>query len=171
MRSVPMLLSLIVLISDVLLVFGPEDSGLSNPEVALCDTVVTIPTSESFLSLNLAQAVMVTAYEVHMALRTLEAQPSREEKVRPGQKERIIHHLIQVAYEVGFILPGDPFKMQSRLEQLLADVPPCLQEARLIHGFMDQISRSMKKGQPDFRGRYAKRRRELMSHDVVADRD
>lgn len=51
----------------VVLVFGREKSGLTNEEIDLCDVVVSIPSSEKFPSLNLAQAVMVTLYEIFKA--------------------------------------------------------------------------------------------------------
>lgn len=49
---------------DVALVFGREDRGLSNADLDLCDRVVTIPTDPRHASLNLAQAVMIVAYEL-----------------------------------------------------------------------------------------------------------
>ncbi len=45
------------------ILFGPERSGLDNDDVALADAIVTIPTDPAFSSLNLAQAVLVLAYE------------------------------------------------------------------------------------------------------------
>jgi tRNA/rRNA methyltransferase len=52
--------------NDVALLFGPENWGLTNEELALCQALVTIPTA-ACSSLNLAQAVMVLAYEVFTA--------------------------------------------------------------------------------------------------------
>jgi tRNA/rRNA methyltransferase/tRNA (cytidine32/uridine32-2'-O)-methyltransferase len=52
---------------EVSLVFGREDRGLSNEELDLCDRVVGIPTDPEHSSLNLAQAVLVLAYEIWMA--------------------------------------------------------------------------------------------------------
>ena len=46
------------------LVFGCEESGLSNEELALCDTLTSIPLATDYPSLNLAQAVMLYAYEL-----------------------------------------------------------------------------------------------------------
>lgn len=46
------------------IVFGREDSGLRNEELRRCDLMSTIPLKTSFPSLNLAQAVMVYAYEL-----------------------------------------------------------------------------------------------------------
>jgi len=44
------------------LVFGREESGLSNNEIRLCDIASTIPLKETYPSLNLSQAVMIYAY-------------------------------------------------------------------------------------------------------------
>ncbi len=49
-------------ISNVALVFGREESGLTNEEISLCDLVTTIPMNTSYPSLNLSQAVMIYAY-------------------------------------------------------------------------------------------------------------
>lgn len=43
--------------------FGPEKTGLENDEVALADTVIQVPLNPGFTSLNLAQAVLLVAYE------------------------------------------------------------------------------------------------------------
>ncbi len=55
----------------VALVFGSEDRGLENHHIELCQHIVTIPTSEAS-SLNLAQAVLLTLYECHKAVRASE---------------------------------------------------------------------------------------------------
>jgi tRNA/rRNA methyltransferase len=44
-------------------VFGPERTGLSNEDIVLCHGVITIPVNAHFSSLNLAQALVVVAYE------------------------------------------------------------------------------------------------------------
>src|SRR5262249_28746349 len=48
---------------NVALVFGRERNGLENDEVGLADRIVTLPVNPAFASLNLAQAVVVVAYE------------------------------------------------------------------------------------------------------------
>jgi tRNA/rRNA methyltransferase len=52
--------------NNVALLFGPENWGLTNRELPFCHALVTIPTSEC-ASLNLAQAVMILAYELFLA--------------------------------------------------------------------------------------------------------
>ena len=58
----------------VALLFGPEDKGLTNQELAFCGLVVTIQTAAQFASLNLAQAVMILCYELHQGLLRMEGQ-------------------------------------------------------------------------------------------------
>ena len=50
------------------LVFGPEDRGLLNEEIELCTAIACIPTASGAASLNLAQAVLVLAYECFKAV-------------------------------------------------------------------------------------------------------
>jgi len=50
----------------IAILFGPEDKGLTNEDIRLCNALVNIPTAE-FSSLNLAQAVMIICYEIFIA--------------------------------------------------------------------------------------------------------
>jgi len=49
------------------ILFGPERMGLLNDDMALADTLVTVPTNPSFSSINLAQTVLLLGYEWHLA--------------------------------------------------------------------------------------------------------
>lgn len=51
-------------VHSLAIVFGGEESGLSNSDMALCDVVTSIPLPQPYPSLNLAQAVMVFAYSL-----------------------------------------------------------------------------------------------------------
>jgi TrmH family RNA methyltransferase len=59
----------------VALLFGPEDNGLTNAELDRCHVTLAIPADPNYASLNLAQAVMLSAYELRMAADT----PQRSE--------------------------------------------------------------------------------------------
>lgn len=143
--------------TNVVWVFGPEGDGLTNEEVALCDWIATIPSTSEYRSLNLAQATLVFCYEIQMALVTA---PPERDGAKPSQKQRLVTHMLQVAQDVGFILPGDPYKMLPKLENLFAGIPNHVKEAQTLHGLLDQISRSVKKGMPDFKGRFGQRMKE-----------
>ena len=50
--------------SNIGILFGPERSGLNNNSIALCDKIIEIPLNKKFNSLNLAQSVLLVAYEL-----------------------------------------------------------------------------------------------------------
>lgn len=52
------------LLENVAILFGPEDSGLNNDILSSCDLVTSIPSDSEYGILNLAQALMVYAYEL-----------------------------------------------------------------------------------------------------------
>lgn len=138
-------------IPGVCFVFGSESNGLTNAEIERCDWVVTIPATAQYRSLNLAQAVLIFSYEANQALLT---RWEEFETTKPGQKERLIGHLLELAEAVGFILPGDPLKMRPRLEGIFSKLPRFIEEGSTLHGLIDQTIRSVRKGEADVRGRY-----------------
>ena len=73
----------------VALVFGPEDHGLDNADLRLCQRLARIPTSAAYPSLNLAQAVLLCTYEVRLAMLALapdDAGVTRGRR-RPGERQ------------------------------------------------------------------------------------
>lgn len=76
------------------ILFGPERSGLETEDVALADAIVTVPINPDFGSLNLAQAVILLAYE--WSRRAGLSQPTAKESEPPaphGDLEGLIEHL------------------------------------------------------------------------------
>jgi tRNA/rRNA methyltransferase len=76
------------------ILFGPERSGLETEDVALADAIVTVPINPEFGSLNLAQAVILLAYE--WSRRSTLAQPTMKELEPPaphGELEGLIGQL------------------------------------------------------------------------------
>ena len=72
----------------VAIIFGPEDTGLVNRELKLCQRLITIPTAPEYPSLNLAQAVMLVAYELMMAAGAAREMPRRSHTRRRSQWTR-----------------------------------------------------------------------------------
>ena len=75
------------------LLFGPEKAGLKNEELVLADAIVQIPLNPAFASLNLAQAVLIMAYEWHLSGPAPEDAPPPEPagSARPATKDEILH--------------------------------------------------------------------------------
>jgi tRNA/rRNA methyltransferase len=74
-------------IGTAAIVFGPERSGLETDEVALARAIVTVPINPAFASLNLAQAVILCAYEWSKG--EVLAQPTIEELLPPAPQEEL----------------------------------------------------------------------------------
>lgn len=90
------------------ILFGPERSGLETEEVALARAIVTVPINPDFGSLNLAQAVILLAYEwsKHVAL----AQPparEAEQLAAHGEIDDMVAQLDQALVEKGYFHPPD----------------------------------------------------------------
>jgi tRNA/rRNA methyltransferase len=88
------------------ILFGAERSGLETSDVALARTIVTVPINPQFGSLNLAQAVMVMAYEWsrHCAL----VQPPLEDELPPAPQEELdglIAHFEELLEPKGYFRP------------------------------------------------------------------
>ncbi len=71
---------------NVGLVFGREDYGLYNEEIAACDIMLRIPTSESYLSLNLSHAVSLVLYTLHLKR---EFTPKKRRDIGKIEKEKL----------------------------------------------------------------------------------
>jgi tRNA/rRNA methyltransferase len=70
--------------------FGPERTGLDNDDVALADVIITFPVDPAYASLNLAQAVLLVAYEHHRAARGEAAPYPVTERSPPARREQML---------------------------------------------------------------------------------
>ena len=88
------------------ILFGPERSGLETEDVALANKIVTVPINPDFGSLNLAQAVILLAYE--WSKRSQLAVPPSKELEAPapnGELEGLIRHLDDELDAKGYFHP------------------------------------------------------------------
>ena len=96
--------------SGVALLFGPEDHGLSNEDLNLCQGYVSIPTA-AYSSLNLAQAVLLVAYEIHLTRQGAAASeaapagpalPATGARAPREQLERFYGQLVEAFHRIGY---------------------------------------------------------------------
>lgn len=93
------------------ILFGPERSGLETEDVALARKILTVPVNPEFSSLNLAQAVILTAYE-WSKLQNL-PQPTAEELLPPAPQEELEGMISQLE---AMLEPRNYFFPHSRAE-------------------------------------------------------
>ena len=140
---------------DIAFVFGTERDGLRNEDVERCQYSCAIPASAEFSSLNLAQAVQVTAYECQIALRGgPEIQPAQtrfvddEAPASVDALEALYTHLEQAMIAIGYLDPNEPKRLMARLRRLFNRARPTQTELDVLRGVTAAIieSRSERAG-------------------------
>jgi tRNA/rRNA methyltransferase len=130
------------------LVFGREDAGLSNAEVAMCRYVTTIGTSEQSGSLNLAQAVVVCLYE----LCRLPLSVGFDRHSPPAGQAELAGMFadMQVVLErIAFVNPQCPEAVLQPLREIFRRAQLSQAEAGMLRGMWAQLGWSIH----DWRGR------------------
>jgi tRNA (cytidine32/uridine32-2'-O)-methyltransferase len=133
---------------EVAVMFGREDRGLTNDELAQCHYHVNIPTGEAYSSLNLAMAVQVVSYEILQSLQHGEriSVDGRDWDMPRAPAEDLEHfhaHLESVLIDVGFHAPDNPRQLLPRLRRLFARVRPDQMEINMLRGFLTAIERRL----------------------------
>jgi tRNA/rRNA methyltransferase len=124
--------------------FGPERTGLVNDDIPLADTVLQVPLNPGFSSLNLAQAVLIVAYEWYEA--GAEA-PPRElitNETRPATKAELLNffaHLEQELDDCGFLRHADKRpSMVRNIRNMFQRAELTEQEIRTLHGMIRELA-------------------------------
>jgi len=124
--------------------FGPERTGLENDDVALADTVVMAPLNPKFASLNLAQSVLLVAYEwFQAAAPAIPAHTMTKGAAPPATKDTLLgfyEHLERELDASGFFRvtekrPG----MVINIRNMFARADLTLQEVRTLHGIVHEL--------------------------------
>ena len=124
--------------------FGPERAGLDNDDMACADGLVRFPLNPAFISLNLAQAVMVLAYEWWSAIDDTPPRRLMTNETRvatKGELEQFLGHLVAELDACGFLsnLPKRP-GMVRNLRHFFERGEATEQELRTLHGVVTELS-------------------------------
>ncbi|MDG6079594.1 RNA methyltransferase [Erythrobacter litoralis] len=126
------------------ILFGPERSGLETEDVALARAIITVPINPEFGSLNLAQAVILCAYEWSKTDPTL-VQPTLEEQLPPAPQEELeglIAHLEAMLEPKGYFLPAARADSTRRTLRGLLTKPRWNHlEVRTLRGVLSSLER------------------------------
>jgi tRNA (cytidine32/uridine32-2'-O)-methyltransferase len=126
-------------------VFGPEASGLRDDELAQCHVRVHIPADPVHPSLNLAQAVLLVAYELRVAALArksvagaggAEAAP---ERASTGEIEAAMDDLREALLKIGYLNPANPEAILAEWRGLVSRAGPSAREIALLRGLARQV--------------------------------
>ena len=140
---------------DVAVVFGREDRGLTNEELAMANYHVTIPVNTDYGVLNVAQAIQVICYEMRMA--TLAVVESAEDEaatmpvtdtesmqwdeplVTHEQMEQFYPHIEKMLAEIEFLDPKNPRLLPLRLRRLFGRIQLDRMEYHLLRSIFSRV--------------------------------
>ncbi len=122
--------------------FGPERAGLENDDIAPASAIVTVPVNPGFYSLNLAQCVLLLAYEWRrQAGGEMPAAPVAA-PASLGEVARLGEHLEERLEAAGFFFPAEKAPgMKRNLRNMLARWSLTRAEVQTLHGILRQLAR------------------------------
>lgn len=128
------------------IIFGRERFGLNNDEVSLADDIVTFPVNPAYASLNIAQAVLLMAYEF-IRTRGAEAQtlPFAGPQYAPAPRAELVGLLDQLEAALdarGYFRPPERKPTQTEhLRAVLTRPGFSVEEIRLLRGMISSLDR------------------------------
>ena len=126
--------------NKVALLFGPEDTGLANEQLRLCHSVVTIPTSREFTSLNLSHAVMILCYEIFVASSPVASTEVTPKLALSSELEGMYEQIKTLLAEIGFLNPENPDYWMMHLRRFFTRAGILSREVKIIRGICRQLA-------------------------------
>ncbi len=133
--------------SSVAVVFGRENSGLSNEELELCNLVLQIPTNAEYSSLNLASAVQIICYEIYLLggfEENKEIVETNTALVKQDKMEMFYQHLEQCLTEIGFHDVDNPRLLMHRMRRLFNRTQLEENECNILRGILAKVQGKIK---------------------------
>ena len=140
---------------EIAVIFGREDRGLTNEELALANYHVTIPVNSDYGVLNVAQAIQIICYEMRMATVELMDKPVDTEAtmqvtdedsmhwdeplVTHKQMEQFYPHIEKMLAEIEFLDPKNPRLLPLRLRRLFGRIQLDRMEYHLLRGIFSRV--------------------------------
>ena len=128
---------------EVAILFGREDHGLFKEELALCHRVLSIPTSSERASINIAQAVLIVAYELFQGS-TLNAKTASTDEgnlLAGGQWQRLYDEMLQSCIDVAYLDEGNRLAIEESLRRFLKLGPIQTRDARHLFGLLRRVAK------------------------------
>lgn len=132
----------------VALVFGRERNGLENDEVGLADRIVTLPVNPAFASLNLAQAVVIVAYEWFKRAGGGKLPFATPQKSQPAAKQQMLALFADLERElerIEYFRPAEKrATMTINMRNMFTRMQPTTQDIQTLHGVFMALAEGRK---------------------------
>lgn len=130
--------------------FGPERSGLENDDIVRANAIVSVPVNPGFASLNLAQCVLLLAYEWRRQGADMPPEVTElagTEFASNLEVEKLYDHFVDRLETAGFFFPDHKREpMQATLRNMLSRMPMTQADVQTFHGMLRQFVRWKERG-------------------------
>jgi len=135
---------------NVAVMFGPERAGLENDDISRANAIISVPVNPEFASLNLAQCVLLTAYEWKRATSEVEGRVTAYAGTEPATQieiEKLAEHYEDRLDTAGFFFPEAKAEgMKVTLRNLWSRMPLTRSDVQVLHGILRQMVRWKERG-------------------------
>ncbi|KUF11575.1 RNA methyltransferase [Pseudoponticoccus marisrubri] len=135
----------------VAMMFGPERAGLENADIAQANAIVSVPVNPDFPSLNLAQCVLLCAYEWQRSAGTATDRVEELAGTSPATGEEVDHlarHYEERLEQAGFFFPETKAEgMRLNLRNMWSRMPLTRADVQMLHGILRQMVRWKTRGE------------------------
>ncbi|MDF7798198.1 RNA methyltransferase [Pontiellaceae bacterium B1224] len=122
----------------IALVFGREDKGLTNEELAVCTHIIQIPSSELYTSLNLSHAVYVCCYEMYSAAGIFQPSEETAEEANSEIRERMFDVWREMMIETEFTHDQKLDHMMMGLRRIFTRGKLTVPDCKILMGLAKQ---------------------------------
>lgn len=122
----------------IALVFGREDKGLFNEELALCTHIIQIPSSKRYTSLNLSHAVMVCCYELFAASGVFQPSEEKADEADSELRERMFATWREMMIETEFTHTQKLEHMMMGLRRIFSRGKLTVPDCKILMGLAKQ---------------------------------
>lgn len=140
--------------SEVAIVMGRENSGLTNAELEKCNYLVHIPANPEYSSLNIAAATQVLVYELRMAALAESMEKQKAEAVSDWSSDKpfataeemegLFNHYQQALTQLDFLDPDNPRQLMRRLRRLYGRTRLDRVEVNILRGILTSAQKALK---------------------------
>ncbi|MDJ0820910.1 MAG: RNA methyltransferase [Paracoccaceae bacterium] len=135
----------------VAVLFGPERAGLENSDIAQANAIISVPVNPAFPSLNLAQCVLLTAYEWRRQTEEVTnetVEMAGTEWATGDEMAHLAKHYEDRLDEAGFFFPeAKADGMKRNLRNLWSRLPLTRADVQMLHGILRQMVRWKERGE------------------------
>ena len=134
--------------TNVGILFGREDRGLTNDELQRCNLHMHIPANEEYPVLNLAMAVQVVCYQIYIDSLSKNSPVKNDNwdvpKAKSNHVKRLIEHFISVAEELEVFNKGNPRQIGARIKRMFTRIGLDEMEVNFLRGFLAATEEKLK---------------------------